>query len=162
MLSLRTGATAAAMVMASGSATLAVASCTPPPSPTCATSQLIARFESGQGAAGDHYETWQLINVGGTCQLRGWVNAVNLDAKHRPLPTTLDQLGGPPATIRLSTGQHASWTFHYLNPLILNCHPEPAVAMLITPPGNTKSILLSMGEQACEGSFDVHPLVAGG
>jgi hypothetical protein len=130
--------------------------------PLCSSSQLRPVLESSQGAAGHHYDTWQLTNVGGTCHTRGWVGASNFGPDGRPLPTAVTRVGGPAPAIVLSSGQHASWIFGYGNPAILGCTPENAPAMIVTPPDNVIPVLAHPGENACHGAVTATPLQFGG
>jgi hypothetical protein len=131
--------------------------------PLCQASQLMPRFERSEGAAGTIYDTWQLINVGGRCHTQGWVGALNFGPDGRPLPTSLHRAAGPSHTVVLAHGQHASWTFGYTDPGIINCRPENAVSMIITPPDNLLPVLARRGEQACNGNLKYEsPLVLGG
>lgn len=131
--------------------------------PLCQAAQLVPRYERSEGAAGTFYDTWQLINVGHACHTRGWVGALNFGSDGRPLPTVLHRAAGPSHTIVLAHGQHASWSFGYTDPGIINCTPENAVAMIITPPDNASPVLVHRGERACNGNIKyASPLVFGG
>jgi len=131
--------------------------------PLCQASQLVPRHERTQGAAGTIFDTWQLKNVGATCQTQGWVAALNFGPDGRPLPTSLHRVAGPSHRITLAHGQHTSWTFGYTNPSIGHCRPENAVAMIITPPGNVSPVLAHPGERACNGVIKFEsPLAFGG
>lgn len=131
--------------------------------PLCSASQLVPRYEGMFGAAGTFYDKWQLINVGGTCHTRGWVGGLNFGPDGRPLPTTLHRTAGPSYTILLRHGQHASWSFGYVDPGNLGCTPEKAVRMILTPPDNYIPVLASRGEPACNGNLVYEsPLVLGG
>ena len=131
--------------------------------PLCQASQLVPRYERFEGAAGTFYDRWQLINVGGRCHTRGWVGALNFGPDGRPLPTTLHRTAGPSHTVVLAYGQHASWTFGYTDPGVINCRPENAVSMIITPPDNLLPVLAHRGERACNGTLKYEsPLVFGG
>jgi Protein of unknown function (DUF4232) len=130
--------------------------------PLCSSSQLVITLERSEGAAGTHYDTWRMTNVGSTCRIQGWVGAQNYGADGRPLATHVRRVNGPSSRVTLSHGQHASWVFSYTNPGILGCRPEKAVAMIITPPDNTVPDLVSPGEPACHGRVNATPLRFGG
>ena len=131
--------------------------------PLCQASQLVPSFERSEGAAGTFYDTWQLINVGGRCHTRGWVGALNFGPDGRPLPTSLHRTAGPSHTVVLAHGKHASWTFGYTDPGVLNCKPQNAVSMIITPPDSRLPVLAHRGERACKGILKYEsPLVLGG
>lgn len=130
--------------------------------PLCRSSQLVLTLERSEGAAGTHYDTWRMTNVGGTCRTQGWVGAQNYGADGRPLATSVHRVSGPSARVTLRHGQHASWVFSYVNPGIIGCRPEKAVAMIITPPDNTTPDLVRPGEPACHGNVNATPVRFGG
>jgi hypothetical protein len=130
--------------------------------PLCRSSQLVLTLERSEGAAGTHYDTWRMTNVGSTCRTQGWVGAQNYRSDGRPLTTTVRRQQGPSSAVVLHKGQHASWVFSYTNPSILGCAPEKAVAMIITPPDNTIPNLVRRGEPACRGLVYATPVRFGG
>jgi hypothetical protein len=130
--------------------------------PLCNSSQLVIKLEHSEGAAGTHYDTWRMTNVGSTCRMQGWVGAQNYGADGRPLETHVRRVNGPSSRVTLGRGQHASWVFSYTNPGILGCQPEKAVAMIITPPDNTVPDLVGRGEPACHGRVNATPVRLGG
>jgi hypothetical protein len=131
--------------------------------PLCQASQMTPRFERTLGAAGTFYDYWQLTNVGGSCQTQGWVGGLNFGPDGRPLPTTLHRTNGPSHPLVVAHGQHVSWYFGYTDPGVLNCTPENAVAMILTPPDNFSPVLAGRGERACNGDLKAEsPLVLGG
>lgn len=131
--------------------------------PLCQASQLVPHFEGSEGAAGTFYDTWQLINVGGRCHTQGWVGASNFGPDGRPLPTSLHRVRAPSHAVVLAHGQHASWTFGYPDPAVINCKPEKVVSMIITPPDNVSPVLAHRGVPACNGKITYEsPLVFGG
>jgi len=131
--------------------------------PLCQASQLAPRYERFEGTAGTFYDYWQLIDVGGTCHTQGWVGGLNFGPDGRPLPTTLHRTGGPSHPIVLAHGQHVSWSFGYTDPGVINCKPENAVSMILTPPDNFSPVLARRGEPACNGDVKYEtPLVLGG
>jgi Protein of unknown function (DUF4232) len=130
--------------------------------PLCRSSQLVVTLERSEGAAGTHYDTWRMTNVGKTCRTQGWVGAQNYGADGRPLATSVLRVNGPASRVILRNGQHASWVFSYTNPGILGCRPEKAVAMTVTPPDNTTPDLVRPGEPACHGTVNATPVRFGG
>ncbi|MEO7262890.1 MAG: DUF4232 domain-containing protein [Jatrophihabitantaceae bacterium] len=131
--------------------------------PLCTSAQLVPRYVGSEGAAGTFYDRWQLTNVATSCHTQGWVGGLNFGPDGRPLPTTLHRTAGPSTAIVLAHGQHASWSFGYLDPGVLGCAPENAVAMILTPPDNFSPVLAPRGEPACNGDLVYEsPLVLGG
>lgn len=128
--------------------------------PTCTASQLQPHYDGQQGAAGTLADLWHFVNVGGTCQTIGFVGAQNYRSDGRPLPTTVHWVGTK-GTVVLANGQSAHWRFSYTNPSILNCTPEAATNMIVTPPNNTVAVLAGRGEKSCNGVFNASPLQFG-
>ena len=128
--------------------------------PTCIASQLQPHYDGQQGAAGTTYDLWHFVNVGGTCQTIGFVGAHNYGSDGRPLPTTVNWVGTK-HTVVVGHGQSAHWRFSFVQPSILNCTPEAATNMIVTPPNNTVPVLASRGEKSCNGVFTASPLEFG-
>jgi uncharacterized protein DUF4232 len=128
--------------------------------PTCRASQLRPHFDGQTGAAGTTYDLWHFVNVGSTCQTIGFVGALNFGSDGRPLPTTVHWVGTK-HTVVLGHGQSAHWRFSFLQPSILNCAPEAATNMIVTPPNNTSPVLAGRGEKSCHGVFNTSPLEFG-
>ena len=128
--------------------------------PTCYASQLRPHYDGQQGAAGTLYDLWHFVNVGGTCQTIGFVGARHFGSDGRPLPTPVHWVGTK-QTVVLAHGQSAHWRFSYSNPSILNCTPEAATNMIVTPPNNTVPVLAGRGEKSCNGVFTASPLQFG-
>jgi Protein of unknown function (DUF4232) len=153
---------AGAGVVAGGAAAPAIASDAGSRVPLCRSSQLVITLARTEGAAGSHYETWRMTDVGGTCRTQGWIGALNFGRDGRPLATTVRRVNGPAPGVTLLRGQHASFVLRYTNPGILACRPEDAVAMIVTPPDNTAPALVRPGERACRGVVDAWPVRFGG
>lgn len=130
--------------------------------PLCRSSQLVITLARTEGAAGSHYETWRMTDVGGTCRTQGWVGASNFGPDGRPLPTTVRRVNGPAPRVTLHHGEHGSFVLRYTNPGILGCRPENAPAMIVTAPDNTSPNLVHPGEAACRGVVDAWPVRFGG
>ena len=128
--------------------------------PTCYARQLQPHYDGQQGAAGTLVDLWHFVNVGGTCQTIGFVGAHNFGSNGLPLPTTVNWVGTT-QTVVLAHGQSAHWRFSYTNPSILNCTPEAATNMIVTPPNNTVPVLAGRGEKSCNGVFTASPLEFG-
>ena len=83
--------TLAAVVGLSGAAVgavpLAAGATAQATTPLCRSSQLVLTLERSEGAAGTHYDTWRMTNVGRTCRTQGWVGAQNYGSDGRPLTT---------------------------------------------------------------------------
>jgi Protein of unknown function (DUF4232) len=128
--------------------------------PTCKAAQLRPHYDGSTGAAGWVYDLWHFVNVGSTCQTIGFVGALNFGSDGRPLPTTV-HWSGSKHTVVLGHGQSAHWRIWYLQPSILNCAPEPATNMIVTPPNNISPVLAGRGERSCHGVFYASPLEFG-
>jgi len=95
-----------------------------------------------------------------TCQTIGFVGALNFGSDGRQLPTTVHWVGTK-HTVTLTHGQSAHWRFSFVQPSILNCAPEAATNMILTPPNNTSPVLAGRGEKSCNGVFNASPLEFG-
>jgi hypothetical protein len=127
--------------------------------PLCGSSQLVVSYERGEGAAGTHYDTWRLTNVGGTCRTQGWVGLENYGSDGRPLPAVVHRVAGPAPKVVLRRGHRASFVISYTNPAILGCRPENPTSMIVTPPDNVMpDLVVGSGEPACGGSVDARPV----
>lgn len=131
--------------------------------PSCSPTQLRPHYEGFQGTAGTFHDIWQLINVGATCQVKGHMSLRNYGSDGRPLASATT-FTGTAATVILATNQHASWSFSYTDPGVLNCTPEAATNMTVFVPGASVSepLLAGRGEKACGGRVQATPLVFGG
>jgi len=127
--------------------------------PACTSAQLQPHFDGQQGASGTLHDVWHFINVGATCQTIGFVGAQNFGSDGRALPTKVTW-AGTKHTIVLKKGQRAQWRFYFTDPSRLNCAPQAATNMIITPPNNTIPVLGGRGVKSCKGAFNASPLVA--
>ena len=153
-------AAAAAATIGVGVTVGVVASPAGATTPTCKASQLRPVYDGSQGAAGTTYHLWHFVNFGNTCQTIGFVGAQNFGSDGRQLPTTVHRVGTQ-HTVVLSHGQSAHWRFWFVQPSILNCVPEAATNMILTPPNNTTPVLAGRGEKSCHGGFNGSPLQFG-
>jgi Protein of unknown function (DUF4232) len=153
-------AAAAAAAAAAVVAVAVVPASAGPLTPTCKASQLRPHFHGQQGAAGTLADLWSVTNVGATCHTMGFLGALNFGADGRPLPTTVHWIGAK-NTVVLGHNKSAHWRFYFPNPGILNCVPEAAANMIVTPPDNTSPILTGRGERSCHGVFNASALEFG-
>jgi hypothetical protein len=126
--------------------------------PACSAAQLQPHFDGQQGASGTLHDVWHFTNTGNTCQTIGFVGALNFGTDGRPLPTAVHWVGTK-GTVVLKHGQRAQWRFYFTDPSRLNCAPEAATNMIVTPPNNTSPVLAGRGVRSCKGSFNASPLV---
>lgn len=156
----RVMAAAAALMLGAGIGVAVAAGPAGATTPTCTAAQLRPHFDGQQGAAGTLYDLWHFTNVGASCQTIGFVGGLNFGADGRPLPTTVHWVGTK-HTVVLAHGQSAHWRFSYVQPSILNCVPEAATNMIVTPPNNTSPVLAGRGERSCHGVVNASPLEFG-
>src|SRR5262249_26789600 len=64
---------------------------------------------------------------------------------------------GTKHTVVVGHGQSAHWRFSFLQPSILNCTPQAATNMIVTPPNNTLPVLAGRGEKSCNSVFSTSP-----
>jgi hypothetical protein len=137
--------------------------------PDCTTAQLKISWNGIPGGLSHAALVLLFENTGTRCALRGYpgIDGVDADgnvaAQARQTPS--GYLGGPdtpgePAAVDLAPGQTASALLEgSLGPLA----GEPACpryeALLVTPPGETRSVRLSTQSSLCY--LEVHPLVTG-
>jgi hypothetical protein len=153
-------AAAAAVTVGVGITVAAVAAPAGATTPTCRSTQLRPHFDGQTGAAGTTYDLWHFTNIASTCQTIGFVGAQNFASDGRPAPTTVHWIGAK-HTVVLGHGQSAHWRFSYVQPSILNCAPEAATNMIVTPPNNVAPILVGRGEKSCHGVFNASALEFG-
>ncbi len=151
---------AAAVTVGVGVGVTVVATPVGATTPTCRASQLRPVFDGQQGAAGTAYDLRHFVNFGNTCQTIGFVGALNFGSDGRQLPTTVHWVGTK-HTVTLTHGQSAHWRFSFVQPSILNCAPEAATNMILTPPNNSSPVLAGRGEKSCHGAFNASPLEFG-
>jgi hypothetical protein len=137
--------------------------------PKCTSSQLAARFVSGQGAAGTLFDTLELTNTSGpACTLNGFVSVQLLDAAGNPLPTATvsdgGQLGGRPGPAPFVLAPRAASQFVLAwsdVPRAGETQCPAAATVQVTPPGETMPLDVAglTGIAPCDfGTVDVSPL----
>jgi uncharacterized protein DUF4232 len=113
----------------------------------CRAEDLAARLRPGRPGAGQRYATLFLRNRSSSrCTLRGYADALLLDAADRPVPTRIVRVQSRKRrTVVLRVGERARSRWHWSavpgrgEPTDRPCQPT-AAAVLITPPGATRPL----------------------
>jgi hypothetical protein len=136
---------------------------------TCRTDQLTISMKGISGGAGHGGYAILLKNRGKACTLHGYpgLDAVDVSGKvvvsvQRTANGYLGGLaiGAPEPTVELQTGQTASALFEgHIGPISGGPSCPPYVALLISPPNETRSVRLTSDYTLCY--LEVHPVVQG-
>lgn len=135
----------------------------------CTSSQLRVTSDRGgwhadYAAAGQFSETLSFTNVANSaCQLKGWprVHAV-VNGVTESTPMTKVLQNASPKLVSLSPRKTASFDIYGgdWDPIHNKACPQTTNGLMVSPPGNSKSVFVAVEEPFC-GGFDISPVITG-
>lgn len=133
--------------------------------PRCSLSQLMVTSDRGgwhanYAAAGEFRETLTFTNVSRrACQLSGWPRVHGVVES---TPMTRVRQNAPSSPVRLAPRKTASFDIYGAdwNPIQNKACPQTTTSLLVSPPGDSKSVLVTVEEPEC-GGFDISPVISG-